>query len=73
MVSIKDVRIKHSNIWISANEMQIKAYRKYKWFRYFEQPLTISFYIYSNGTYYESQILLPLLPMYLMPIHPLPL
>jgi hypothetical protein len=55
MVSIEDVRIKHGNTWISANEMQTKAYKNYKQ-RYIERPLTTLFHIYSDGTYYEQQI-----------------
>ena len=53
MVTVEDVRIKHGNIWINANEMQKKAYRNYKQ-RYIERPLTTSFHIYNDGTYYES-------------------
>jgi len=53
MVTVEDVRIKHGNIWINANEMQKKAYKNYKQ-RYIERPLTTSFHIYNDGTYYES-------------------
>jgi len=53
MVTIEDVRIKHGNLWINANEMQKKAYKNYKQ-RYVGRPLTTSFHIYSDGTYYES-------------------
>jgi hypothetical protein len=53
MVTVEDVRIKHGNIWINANEMQKKAYKNYKQ-RYVERPLTTSFHIFSDGTYYES-------------------
>ena len=53
MVTVEDVRIKHGNIWINANEMQKKAYRNYKQ-RYIERPLTTLFHIYNDGTYYES-------------------
>lgn len=58
MVTVEDVRIKHGNIWINANEIQTKAYKNYKQ-RYIERPLTTTFHIYSDGTYYdiiESQI-----------------
>lgn len=58
MVTVEDVRIKHGNIWINANEIQTKAYKNYKQ-RYIERPLTTTFHIYSDGSYYdiiESQI-----------------
>lgn len=52
MVTVSDVRIKHGNIWINANEMQIKAYKNYKQ-RYIQTPLITTFHIFKDGTYYE--------------------
>ena len=52
MALVPDVRIKQGNIWFNANDMQIKAYQNYKK-RYVELPLTTTFHVYSDGTYYE--------------------
>lgn len=52
MEQVPDVRIKQGNIWFNANEMQTKAYQNYKK-RYIEHPLTTTFHIYGDGTYYE--------------------
>jgi hypothetical protein len=52
MALAPDVRIKQGNIWFNANDMQIKAYQNYKK-RYVERPLTTTFHVYGDGTYYE--------------------